>query len=275
MSDYLLRLKGIIFSILSFIHERRKDTGGFAATPRLPATIEDTYHAIGSIELLNKFPSHGAWFPGYDVRKDSALLRYLSIPFYPLLDESKTVFQLLESRRLLGLEIDNKSVRSYVHSQLTAPFSLQKWYYLARIVNDTLDGDLEFIHMFLKGSRRFVWRTVNEAWMYLYLAKAGCGVGDIDIDEQGLAQWFKDCQNRDGGFGFMPQTTSFIENCHACLGALALLGVTPKDADASFNFIIGCHTGAGGFSRNGMAAPFLDATWHAVASLSLIALKRS
>ncbi|MGQ9745782.1 MAG: prenyltransferase/squalene oxidase repeat-containing protein [Dissulfurimicrobium sp.] len=270
MSDYLLKLRGILSSIFSFIHERRKDTGGFAATPRLPATIEDTYYAIDSLELLNKFSSPGAWFSDYDARKDSALLLYLSVPFHLFSDEVKTVFQFLKSRRLLGLEIDHNAVRAYVHSQLNAPFSLQRWYYLSKILNEVLDGEPVLASAFPKVVGRFRWRTVSEAWMCLYLARAGCDIGGIGLDEQGLAQWFKDCQNRDGGFGFLPQTTSFIENCYVCLSALALLGVTPKDVDAVFNFIIGCHTGAGGFARNGMAAPFLDATWHAVASLSLI-----
>jgi hypothetical protein len=271
MSDYSLKLIDILPSVSSFVHARRKETGGFAATPRLPATIEDTWHAINILELLNKLSRHGAWPVSYDARKDSALLRYLSIPFYPLPDEAKTAFQFLRSRRLLGLEIDDNAVQTYVFSQLNAPFSLQRWYYLARIVNEVLDEGPGFIPAFPKGPRRFRWRTVSEAWMGLYLARAGC---DIGLDEGGLAQWFKDCQNGDGGFGFLPQTTSYIENCHVCLRALASLGSAPKDMDAVFDFVIGCHTGAGGFARNGMAAPFLDATWHAMASLSFVVLKR-
>lgn len=268
MPDYIYKIKNIIFSILSFIYKRRKDTGGFAATPRLPATIEDTYHAISSLELLNKFLSQTGRPSSYDARKDSSLLSYISDSSFP--DDIKTVFQLLKSHRLLGLEIDKNAVQSYVSSQLNVPFSLQRWYYLARIVNEVLDGEPGFISAFLKGPRCFRWRTASEAWMGLYLARAGY---DMGLDERRLAQWFKDCQNGDGGFGFLPQTTSFIENCHICLRALALLGVAPKDTDAVFNFIIGCHTGSGGFARNGMATPFLDATWHAVASLSFIVLK--
>lgn len=269
ISYHALKIMDILAPISSFVHARRRETGGFAATPRLPSTIEDTYHAVNIFESLNKLEHYGvpSVQDAYEARNDSALSRYLSMPFY-MLPDVKTVFQLLKSRRLVGLEIDIDAVRAYMLSQVNSPFSLQRRYYLGRIANEILgDGPLS-VPVFLRGCRRLRWRTVNEAWMCLFLVRAGCVISPFD--EKGLAQWFQDCQNGDGGFGFLPQTTSYIENCHICLRALAILGATPQNMDAALDFIIGCHTGAGGFSRNGMAAPFLDATWHAVASLSLL-----
>jgi len=36
----------IFLEILSFVGARRKEEGGYGATPLLPATVEDTYHAL-------------------------------------------------------------------------------------------------------------------------------------------------------------------------------------------------------------------------------------
>jgi hypothetical protein len=34
--------------------------------------------------------------------------------------------------------------------------------------------------------------------------------------------------------------------------------------------VVSCQTGAGGFGRSPVAAPFLDASWHAVRALQLL-----
>jgi hypothetical protein len=85
-----------------------------------------------------------------------------------------------------------------------------------------------------------------------------------------LISWFRASQNGDGGFGFFHGTTSFVENCHYCLQALTVLGAEPVDPEKARRFITACRTASGGFGRGIRAAPFLDATWHAVASLVLL-----
>ncbi|RUM89274.1 MAG: hypothetical protein DSZ24_01655, partial [Thermodesulfatator sp.] len=39
--------------ILEFVQEREKPEGGFGATPRLPATVEDTYFAVRTLRELS------------------------------------------------------------------------------------------------------------------------------------------------------------------------------------------------------------------------------
>lgn len=102
--------------------------------------------------------------------------------------------------------------------------------------------------------------------MHMYLARVSARA--LPLPNPELIAWLQACQNGDGGFGFFPGTTSFIENCHACLRALAFLGAKPLDPELAASFLSGCQTAGGGFSRGGRAAPFLDATWHALASLS-------
>jgi len=73
-----------------------------------------------------------------------------------------------------------------------------------------------------------------------------------------------------GGFGGLPGTTSFIENTHCWLKALALMDSAPLSPDMARDFILRCKTRGGGFARKSGGAPFLYATWHAVASLNLL-----
>gem|GEM_PF-6748817 len=54
-----------------YIHKRKKATGGFSATPRLPATIQDTYHALRLLSLLGKKG-------GVTIPSDGPLLDYLT-----------------------------------------------------------------------------------------------------------------------------------------------------------------------------------------------------
>jgi hypothetical protein len=51
--DYNLR--PIITAAIPFVAARKKETGGFGATPRLPATIQDTYHALHILQLARQY----------------------------------------------------------------------------------------------------------------------------------------------------------------------------------------------------------------------------
>lgn len=269
MSYNLQKLKTFSESVRFFVQARHKDTGGFAATRNLPVTIEDTYHAINILCLLDECTTQ-LDDSVYNIKKDKALLDYLQSQLHQLSDETKTSFQLLKTALTVGLDIDKIATIKYVSLHLNHPFSMQRWYYLARIAREVLDVEPMEIPGFLKGMGYLGGRTVNEAWMSLYLARSK---GGHDLKDGELISWFRACQNGDGGFGFLPDTTSYIENCYVCLRALASLGAEPKNIKGALDFVIGCHTGAGGFARSGRAAPFLDATWYAVASISIIAIR--
>ena len=87
------------------------------------------------------------------------------------------------------------------------------------------------------------------------------------VERDKAIDWLRACQNYDGGFGFMPGTTSFIENTFYGLRALELLGGQSEDPEMALNYVLSCRTKSGGFSRKANAAPFLDATYYAIGSL--------
>jgi len=246
-------------ALLGFVEKRRKATGGYGATPRLPATIQDTFQALAIRLVLGGAPPSPATEPGLA----EYLLRMLAVPWLGI----GTTFRLLTACRICGLAPDAGRLRSHLTACLDRDSSLAAIYYVSRIAREVLGTEPEEFF----GSQRQAMLpsrfAVQDAARYLAVkAMVGQGAGEAED----LAGWLRRSQNGDGGFGFFPGTTSFIENCHAALVALSLLGAKPLDPANARAFLVGCQTGAGGFARSPGAAPFLDASWHGVAGLWLL-----
>ncbi|MCX5877203.1 MAG: hypothetical protein NT087_13085 [Deltaproteobacteria bacterium] len=246
-------------ALMDFVHKRRKATGGYGATPRLPATIQDTFQAVAITLVLGQDPPT----PQSEPALAEYLARMLAVPWLGI----DTTFRLLMTCRICGIAMDAERVRAHLAACLTRDASLTTTYYVSRIAREILGEEPDS-----RGPGRSL------------LLPASCAVGDVarflfvkKMDGQSvagageLAGWLQRTQNGDGGFGFFPGTTSFIENCHAGLAGLSLLGARPIELDSARAFIISCQTGRGGFGRSPRAAPFLDASWYGIASLCLLA----
>ncbi|MCX5863604.1 MAG: hypothetical protein NTW42_00800 [Deltaproteobacteria bacterium] len=245
-------------ALMDFVLKRRKATGGYGATPRLPATIQDTFQAVAIGLVLGQDPPT----PKSEPALAEYLARMLAVPWLGI----DTTFRLLMTCHICGVALDAERVRSHLVACLARDTSLAAFYYVRRIAREILEEEPDF-----RGSGRSL------------LLPASCAVGDVarylfvkKMDGQSvagageLAGWLQRTQNGDGGFGFFPGTTSFIENCHAGLAGLGLLGARPIDLDSARAFVVSCQTGRGGFGRSPRAAPFLDASWYGIASLRLL-----
>lgn len=244
-------------ALLEFLRKRRKATGGYGATPRLPATIQDTFQAVAiRLVLGEETPT-----PQAEPALAQYLARMLAVPWLGI----DTTFRLLITCRLCGLALDVARLRAHLAACLSRDASLAATYYVRRIFKEILEEPESL------GPQRPVVLparcAVEDAARYLFVKT----MGGQRIEEAGeLTGWLQRSQNGDGGFGFFPGTTSFIENCHAALAALSLLGVKPSDPVNARTFLLSCQTGGGGFARSPGAAPFLDASWHGVAGLRLL-----
>jgi prenyltransferase beta subunit len=92
----------------------------------------------------------------------------------------------------------------------------------------------------------------------------------IDFNRQEIIKWVQLCQNGDGGFGFYPGTTSFMENTYCALEILAKLGSSPVQTELCQRYILSCQTKNGGFGRAPASFPFIESTFHAVMGLLLL-----
>jgi hypothetical protein len=238
-----------ITKLRDFILSRQKDEGGFAAVPSLPATIQDTFQALEQLALLD---------PYLPVQQPSAInksgLRQLIERYRG--DESdslppRLLYYLTRIAAFAGEEI------SFGSPQPSADESYENLYFLSRI-----SSSIPLPENWQPG--RQTWKFCRELYFALSL-KTGT-FENLDI----LTAWLRACQNGDGGFGFFPATTSYIENSHYCLASLAILGARPENIKAAREYIVSCQTAAGGFARTGKAAPFLDSSWHALLALEAL-----
>lgn len=223
-----------------FVLAREKDGGGFAATPQQPATVQDTFYGLDILAALDgrellpqttRIEAHRAFL---QARRRGPDMRW------------RLAWFLARARELAGLAPTVVPVARDADSA-------EEWFCRRRLTAAGPAG----------GAGRYPLRTCRDRYFHLRLCEEGMSAGERE--EQ--AAWFTACQNPDGGFGFFPGTTSYIENSRFCLAGLALLGTAPRRPGAARAFIVMCQRKNGGFARNSRAAPFLDASWHAVRAL--------
>ena len=262
------QLHTFFMDAIPFVRIREKTDGGFGATPRLPATIEDTYHALHILHHARQYLATNEI--GFTPDREEVLRSYLAVRRITLPAGLRTTFQLLWCCRAAGMKIVNETLSASVLAKLQASDLLEDWYYGIRIISELLGKKLlmSTISPDFPSILDKEWRTVNEAWRHIYLFWKLKNI--LPWAKPELISWFQACQNGDGGFGFFPGTTSFVENCHASLRSLEFLGSKPLEPLRAYRFLASCQTISGGFGRSSRAVPFLDTTWHALASLIII-----
>ena len=247
-----------------FTLERKKIDGGFGATPKLPATLEDTFHALRILETVERYCGLSK-----DVKFDENLHSDFLLRFIekrPNLG-MKSAFQLIWCMKRCSLSAKAQKFAKKHYLSLR-PQSTEGLYYALNI-SKLLDLTPPFRYSREELSKIVTFKGILfRRWMAAfvdYTLKSGL------INQKAAAKWIRRCQNYDGGFGFLPGSTSYLENTHFGLHALVFMKEPPIDMENATRFVLGCQTRSGGFSRKADAAPFLDATWHGVATLILLA----
>jgi hypothetical protein len=257
-------IPGIDHEVVTFVMRRQQASGGFGLAPTLPASVEDTYHAIRILKAI--LPPSGNGFD--EVTGNPKLKSFLVREEDRETWCPKTAYQYLFLCRLCGVLHEGGWPQRFVAERLRGKISLQDRYYLAKILREFPDAAPMDEGLVLAGGQAEAWETVEELWMWLSLHKGEPEA--LHTTAEVIIRWVQACQNPDGGFGFLPGTTSFIENSHWCLRSLTALSGAVLSGEMARDFILRCKTRRGGFSRKNGAAPFLYATWHAVESLSLL-----
>lgn len=247
-------LEGVnIDQLIKFIFRRHKKNGGFATFPSLPSTIEDTFYAIDIIVNLNYLDN--------------------SINFISRINTEKIVnFIKIHEKTKCYLPI---RLRYYLHKiseyVLGENFTNEEKFNHKKVINYE---DAYYITQFMPLTDRGKYRiprvdlgdcTCKDIHYYVLLFSKSDA-----FQFNNIVNWLRNCQNGDGGFGFYPGTTSFIENCNYCISTLSLLGEMPSNIEKAERFILSCQTGAGGFSRNIKATAFLESSWHAINALKML-----
>jgi hypothetical protein len=248
---------------MPFVEARRKESGGYGATPMLPATVEDTYYALRILSALKPRDSHC-------YTQDRALKNYLSGMKETEWTGARTTFHFLSACIMTKIPVDTDRTILFVKRRLAKTRDLDERYYCTRIVREIPGpwhglGTEQAAEDFVKLN----WRDATELWMNIYQLYGSQKDQKIPVRND-LVAWLQSCQNRDGGFGFLPGTTSFIENCYSCLRALFLLEAVPLNPKGCQSFLMSCWTGTGGFARANRAMAFLYSTWYGIAAFLLL-----
>lgn len=250
-----MNLDSHLVKCYDFIIKRRKEDGGFSATPFLPPSVEDIYYSLKSLNVLEDLGLK----INYNPKEDEPLRSWLF--FNSKWTEPRVFYHFISSCRICDLYVNRELINDFLAFWSAKTKTLEKAYYLTKI------SDLIGFN-FLKFNLRENPRVVREFFYFLYLSKKG--LLRYKIEKEKLIDYFMACQNPDGGFGFYPNTTSFIENTYYCLLAFDFLNAVPSDLENIYNFILYCQTDSGGFARKHGASAFLDSTYFAVYSLKIL-----
>ena len=253
--------------IIGYVMDRRRESGGFAAAPTLPSSIEDTYFALRILETLQPFSEREL----VSLSKDSSIREYLMKIEDRHSWSIRIAFRHLMACRIVGIVLDDAWIRRFILERAKEGHDLRDDYYRHRIPREGLSEAAPPKERTVIASYLAKFRTVEELRMVLYLAERN---PHAQLDRKALVSWLHACQNPDGGFGYMPGTTSFMENNHYSLRSLRLLGDRALSQEAVLAFVLRAQGKGGGFARRNGAAPFLDATWHAVATIALVISRR-
>ena len=237
-------------AVVNFVLKRRYKRGGFGSAPSVPPSMQDTYYALSILKVFSHITEEAF---GYDPSKDELLRSYLK-EFLEKEDklDSRLIYYFIRTSNMVNFDFSLEELLRKIKNIS----SIEDLFYKSRIFqieNNDLPGDC--------------WKNMKELRMYVYLKR------DLGREEKdSIVSWIYSCKNPDGGFGFLPHTTSFMENTYYALDVLKKLetGLDEKDRDKIIHFIISCYTGKGGFTRKGIGAPFLDATYYAIRSFILL-----
>ena len=240
-----------ISTVIRYLKEREKDEGGFSFAIDLFPNIEDTYYAIRTLELLNA---------GVNQTK---MMNYLKSINWGEINLTRTIYRLTYLHRSLNMEIPSHAIDFFKkgrpgHHILDAQYYFDE---VQKLLNQPLKADpflpsIQFqARETLKSLRKKVSVLLNHG---------------IDFNKEEVIGWVQWCQNGDGGFGFFPGTTSFMENTYYAIEILSKLCASPWEVHHCRELILGCQTKNGGFGRAPISFPFIENTFQAVASLLLL-----
>ncbi len=242
-----------------FLLLRLKDNGGFGATPLLPSTLEDTYFGT-----LASFFLSATFFKEVKPK----IKRFLfQLNFYDLHDPFK-LYQGIKLYQVLDVELPSE-LKEYIKEKLTLwslsealkPARIFALWYLSKFINEKM------ITTALENrASSFEFKTLEELF---YLSEINHGLKDKYLD------FVLRSQNGDGGFGFYPGTTSFLENTFYALKILSGLSIHRNVFHKAQHFIRACYNDDGGFARKPGGISFLESTAFSIEILNSLSKSMS
>jgi hypothetical protein len=252
LSEYFSLNK--VSKVSNFILSYEQEEGGFSFSKYTPATREDTYYAVKGLNLID-----------YQY-KEEKILNYIIQLIPNQIINYRNFYQLLYLVYIFDLKPQRKLMVGLIKESEFQYHILSDIYYYVLIIN-TLNLPLpqtvyDIISEYTVGSFRDLPNTVKHLILLSCL--------NIPFDEDYYLTYLKCCQSGDGGYGFLPGSTSFLENVCYALRAHRHLQSPPLHTDKILAFIQRCQGRRGGFGRKDITLPTIRSTYHALESLTLL-----
>ncbi|MFN4197182.1 MAG: prenyltransferase/squalene oxidase repeat-containing protein [Caldimicrobium sp.] len=243
-----------LIKIKKFILERfKEESGGFGATPSLPPTLEDTYYGTKAlfytdpITLKNLSHKILTFLTNFNENLIDPLALYRIIRIYKFLEKpypqnTKEIFSNI-MQNFSKLKSNNK--RLFAFCYLSIEFNVQN---LKNIILQSL-SEASF-------------KTLEDLY---YLGKINKKLW------KKYENFIIESQNGDGGFGFYPKTTSYLENTYYAVKMLKEIKRLKGEITTKvLEFLRACKNNDGGYSRKPGGISYLETTALAVECLNII-----
>ena len=237
--------------VVRYLKDREKEEGGFSFAPELYPDIEDTYYGVRTLQLLKA-----------DIDRDKTA-NYLKSIDLKEVGFPRAVYMLVYIHLSLGIELPRQLIDLY--SKDWYGFAMLDAQYFSDEMGKLLGRPLKLLH----SSSPFQFQT-NESLQTLRKKVSILFDHNINFDRQQIIRWVQLSQNGDGGFGFYPVTTSYMENTYCALEILWKFDASPLQFDLAEKYILSCQTNSGGFGRAPASFPFIESTFHAVSGLLVL-----
>jgi len=240
-------------SISGFVYSRRQPDGGFSFSATTAPCLEDTYYAVRILQELKTLSD------------DEGTVHYIAGMRLGGRPSMRNIYRHLYLLSSFGLKERMKGYQMRLKSR--SKYFLREAYYLCLSMDffeDSVFPEVlkEKIAVYEVDPLGLV---VDESMRVILMKKLG-----IDFNEEGYLRWFIEAQMYDGGYGHLKKSTAFMETSYWALKALHALKSSPSDFKGCFEFINGCQCDNGGFGRQIMSLPTLEATYCATASLNIL-----
>jgi hypothetical protein len=237
--------------VIQYLKDHESTEGGFSFVLDLFPNIEDTYYAVRTFQLLKV---------NIDRNK---IANYLKSINFEEVGFPRIIYMSFYLHISLGIELPpqlNQLLRVDWNR-----FPVIDAYYYSDNIQKLLNKPLKS----LTSSSPFQFHPQDNLQRLQKKVSVLLGHG-IDFNRHEIIRWVQLCQNGDGGFGFYPITTSYMDNTYCALEVLSKLHASPMRIDTCREYILGCQTKSGGFGRAPMSFPFIESTYQAVVGLFIL-----
>lgn len=252
LSDYLSQDEKT--KISNFILAYKQENGGFSFSKYTPATREDTYYAVKGLNLINC---------RYQGEK---ILNYIKQLIPNQIISYRYFFQLLYLVYVYDLKSQRNLMLNLIKRSELKFHNLSDLYYYVLSMNTFNSPLTQRIYENITGYPTESLRDLPNTVKYLIILS----ILNISYNKDYFLTYLNRCQSGDGGYGFLPGSTAFLENVCYALRAYRYLQSPPKHPDKVLAFIQRCQGRRGGFGRKDVTLPTIRSTFHALESLTIL-----